>query len=667
MAIERIEQIETHLTEKLRAAFTELGAADAPVILQRPPKPEMGDFAVPCFALAKTLRQPPPKIAEALVEKLEPDQLLQSAASEGGFLNLRLDPGGLASVTLSQVLGESAAGDPIQGFGHGHATEKHRYLVEFSSPNTNKPLHLGHVRNNTIGLSICRMLAHAGHDVHSVSLVNDRGIHICKTMLAHQKWNADKTPETAERKGDHFVGDLYVEFDRRLRDEFASWFVSEDGLERFEAWLETFKAGLKKQAEKAQKQKKKKKSKKAKREKTPCERFSSAIEDEYFNKISPLGAETHELLRKWEAEDPEVRAHWKKMNEWVFAGFEQTYSRMGVKFDTVDFESNTYLLGRSVVEKGLEAGHFHRLDDGAVVCDYEKLGIKPGQSPYKVLLRGDGTTVYTTQDLGTALSRHDEIGFERMVYVVGDEQKHHFNVLFRLLGLVEPELANACFHLAYGMVNLTDGKMKSREGNVVDADNLFDELAALAEAELRTRSQTGRAHAVDGDDAEEIVRRAEVIAQGAVKFFLLSFNAASTMTFDSKRSIDFLGRTGPYCLNAYARTRQVLGKAGGEPELEPARLAKLVSEREQAVVRALMSMPAELSRAVDGLDPSKVVDATYEVARAFNQLYTDKDGHPIIDCQDGELRAARLHLTQAVGKALRTGLYLLGIEVLEVM
>jgi len=660
MAIERIEQIEQHLTMKLKAAFAALGVADAPVILQRPPKPELGDFAVPCFALAKALRQPPPKIAVELAEKLEPDELLLAAEGEGGFLNLRLDPGGLARLTISQVLDESRGGDPLRGFGHGHARQRRRYLVEFSSPNTNKPLHLGHVRNNTIGLAICRMLAHAGHDVQSVSLVNDRGVHICKTMLAFQKWNADKTPESAGRKGDHFVGDLYVEFDRRLRDEFAEWFVSEEGLERFERWLTDFKAHQKKQQSA-------KKAKKAKREKSPCERFASAIEDDYFNTLSALGAETRELLRRWEAEDPDVRALWQKMNAWVIAGFEATYERMGVKFDHIDFESTTYLLGRAVVAAGLEAGHFRELDDGAVVCDYEKLGLKAGQSPFKVLLRGDGTTVYTTQDLGTALSRHDQIGFERMVYVVGDEQKHHFNVLFKLLGLVRPELADACSHLAYGMVNLTDGKMKSREGNVVDADNLFDELAALAEAELRSRSQTGRAHAVDSEDGAEIGRRAEVIAQGAVKFFLLSFNAASTMTFDSKRSIDFLGRTGPYCLNAYARTRQVLAKAGGQPELDPALLARLGSEREQGVVRALMAMPGELARAVDGLDPSKVVDATYEVARGFNQLYTDKEGHPIVDCEDGELRAARLHLTQAVGQALRTGLSLLGIETLEVM
>ena len=660
MIIDRIEQIESHLSGRLEQAFEAVGAGGAPVVLQRPPRPELGDFAVPCFPLAKVLRQPPPKIAAQIADALDPDELMAEVSSDGGFLNIRLDPGALSRITLGQVLAESEAGDPLGGFGHGHAPEPHTYLVEFSSPNTNKPLHLGHVRNNTIGLAICRMLAHAGHDVHSVSLVNDRGVHICKTMIAYQKWASDETPESQEQKGDHFVGDLYVKFDKELDREFNLWFDSDEGLARFEAWYEAFREARHKLAGK--------KSKKTKGQgKTPCERFASSIEDDYFNTISPLGAETRQLLRRWEAEDEEVRALWKTMNSWVFAGFDETYERMGVRFDSVDYESETYLLGRSVVEEGLDRGLFHALDDGAVVCDYENLGMKGMQNPHKILLRGDGTTVYTTQDLGTALKRYEEIGFERMIYVVGDEQKHHFQVLFSLLGLLRPELADACHHLAYGMVNLPEGKMKSREGKVVDADNLFDEMAKLAAEELRSRAQAGRAHAVEGEDEDEIARRAEVIAQGAIKFFLLSFNAASTMTFDPKRSIDFLGRTGPYCLNAFARTNQIQAKAGGRPELDPEVLRRLTSEREQSVIRALMAMPGELQRAAESLDPSKVVDATYEVARAFNQLYTDKDGHPIVDCDNPELRAARLHLTHAVGQALTTGLHLLGIDALKEM
>jgi arginyl-tRNA synthetase len=664
--VTRIEQIEPWLVERLRRAFAAAGAPDAAVTLARPPRAEMGDYAVPCFPLAKALRQPPPKIAATLAAALEPDEILAGAAAEGGFLNLRLDPGALARITIAQVLADSAGGARVDGFGGGSAAPRRKVLVEFSSPNTNKPLHLGHVRNNAIGLAVCRMLAHAGHDVTSVSLVNDRGVHICKTMTAYRRWHAGESPADHGRKGDHYVGDLYVELDRRLRAEYEAWLASEEGEARFHEWDAERQAAA---AARAAREAARGKAAKP----TPSEPddaralFAKAFADTYFNTASGLGAETRDLLRRWEAGDPAVRELWSRMNGWVFDGFAATYARMGVRFDLVDYESRTYLLGRSVVEDGLARGLFHRLDDGAVVCDYAALGIA-SQSPHKVLLRADGTTVYTTQDLGTALSRHDALGFEQMVYVVGDEQKHHFRVLFALLGLVRPALADACQHLAYGMVNLPEGRMKSREGTVVDADDLFDEMAALAAAELRARSEAGRAHAVAGEDDTEIARRAEVIAQGAVKFHLLSFNAASTMTFDPQQSIDFLGKTGPYCQNAYARTRQVLAKAGDDGSaVDPAALARLTSDREQAVVRALAAVPVELARAVELLDPSKVVDATFEVARAFNQLYTDKDGHPIVGCADPETRAARLALTRAVGVAVRTGLFLLGIEALDKM
>lgn len=665
MTIDSIEGIEAHVTARVAQAFAEMGAAGAPVSLQKPPSPELGDFAVPCFPLAKALRMAPPKIAAELAGRLAPDEILREARAEGGFLNLKLDPGALARVTVGQVLGSGFDPSTDRSFASGHAPVKQRVLVEFSSPNTNKPLHLGHVRNNTLGLSVCRILAHAGHDVTAVSLVNDRGVHICKTMLAYQRWGEGTDPARAGRKGDHLVGELYVRFDRELDAEYSAWLASPEGEAAYQAWLE------RRQAAAEQRQKKGKPGK----EKEPVDqdlrpRFKKDFEDEYFNTRSALGREARELLRRWEAGDPEVRALWARMNTWVYDGFDRTYQRLGVRFDRVDYESQTYELGRAVVEDGLARGLFRRLDDGAVVADYDTLGLEGGQSPTKVLLRADGTTVYTTQDLGTALQRHDQLRFDRMIYVVGDEQIHHFKVLFALLGLVRPELAHACHHLAYGMVNLPEGKMKSREGKVVDADDLMDEMAELAAEELRTRSEGGRAHAVSGEDEAEIARRAEVIAQAAIKFYLLSFNAASTMTFDPKRSIDFLGKTGPYGLNAYARTRSVIRKAGGAPPVDAETLATLpllTSDKEQGIVRALMAMPGELRRAEQTLDPSKVVDATFEVARAFNQLYTDKDGHPIVGCQDPARRTARLLLTGAVSCALATGLGLLGIDVLEEM
>jgi arginyl-tRNA synthetase len=655
MSIEKIDQIAHHVRRRLERVFEEAGAGDAPVALQKPPRPELGDFAVPCFPLAKTLRTKPAEIAASLAARVTPDEVVVAAEAEGGFLNLRIDPALVIRVTVGQVLAESDEG----GYGRGTAAGKLRYLVEYSSPNTNKPLHLGHVRNNVVGLSLCRILAHVGHEVCPVCLVNDRGVHISQTMLAYQRWGAGRDPEAEGTKGDRFVGDLYVEFGRHFDQELDAWLESLEGLARFQSWKETratrLKAGPKGKTEAPLDESALRKT------------FRSEVKDEYFNTLSPLGGEARELLRRWEAGDEAVRDLWGRMNGWVYAGFDATYRRLGVRFAKVYYESDTYALGRAVVEQGLERGLFRRLDDGAVVCDYDTLGLRGVQTPYKVLLRSDGTTVYTTQDLGTALARHDEIGFDRQIYVVGDEQKHHFAVLFALLGLVRPALADACHHLAYGMVNLPEGKMKSREGKVVDADDLMDEMATLAAQELRTRSDSARAHAVESGDHVEIDRRAEVIGQAALKFFLLSFNAASTMTFDPAKSIDFLGRTGPYCLNAYARTRSVLAKAGGEPARDLQVLRALGTEREQAAVRALQAMPGEVLRAAETLDPSKVADAVFEVARAFNQLYTDKDGHPIIGCCDADLRAARLLLTTAVGHALRTGLSLLGIDVLEEM
>ncbi len=642
MTIDRIEALERHVRGRLVEALAGLGVAEATLALQSPPSPELGDFALPCFPFAKALRKGPAQIAEELARRLEPDGVVAGASADRGFLNVRLAPAALARAALGQALAEGPR------FAAGGAEPGLHYVVEYSSPNTNKPLHLGHVRNNVLGLSVCRILEHAGHRVTAFCLVNDRGVHICKTMIAYERWGGGRDPIAEGLKGDHHVGDLYVEFSRRFDDEYRRWLESEAGRARFEAW----KAGRRRAEGAAE---------------PTLEDFARAHEDQYFNTESELGGATRELLLLWEAGDAEVRGLWSRMNGWVDEGFDATYRRLGVRFDLVQRESETYLLGREVVEKGLAAGLFHRLEDGAVVCDYDRLGVKGSQTPHKVLLRADGTTVYTTQDLGTALARHDLLRFDRQVYVVGDEQKHHFRVLFALLGLVRPELAEACHHLAYGMVNLPEGKMKSREGKVVDADDLMDQMAELAAAELRSRSESGRAHSVGGEDSAEIARRAEAIAQAAIKFHLLAFAAPSTMTFDPARSIDFLGKTGPYCMNAYARTRSILARAGGAAEPDPEALAALGTDREMAVVRAIAAMPAELRRAGATLDPSKVVDATFEVARAFNQLYTDKEGHPVVGCEDPRLRRARLLLVQSVSAALATGLSLLGIEALEEM
>ncbi len=638
MNVTSINGLLEHLRARVSAVLQELGVDDRPA-LTAPPDTEFGDLGLACFPLAQKLRKAPQKIAEDVAQRLHPDDVLASARPVQGYVNLTFSTSALARVVLGEAL---ERGDSFAGAG---VAAPRRFVVEYSAPNTNKPLHLGHVRNNVLGLSVTRLLRHVGHDVVAVNLINDRGVHICKSMLAYERWGDGATPQSAGKKGDFLVGHFYVEFERRFSAEYQAWLQTPAAADEREAWLRTA-AGRK--------------------SKDPAKDFASDFRDEYFNRLSPLGAEAREMLRRWEGEDPGVRALWRRMNGWVYDGFNATYNRMGVAFDKVYYESETYRFGKEIVEDGLREGLFRRLADGAVVCDYARLGIDATEGAYKVLLRADGTSVYTTQDLGTAIRRHDEFGFERMVYVVGDEQRHHFTVLFALLALLRPQLRDACFHLAYGMVNLPEGKMKSREGKVVDADTLMDEMAALAREELQQRADAGRAHA-EALDEREIALRAERIAQAAIKFHLLSFAAASTIRFDPRKSIDFLGKTGPYCLNAYARTRSLLRRAGGEPALSDAAATALTTERERAVLKALFAFPARLQAAADGLDPVKLSDATFDVARAFNQMYTDKEGHPIEKCADTDLRTGRLLLALAVGHALRVGLRLLGIEPLEEM
>jgi arginyl-tRNA synthetase len=523
-------------------------------------------------------------------------------------------------------------------------------MVEYSAPNTNKPLHLGHLRNNLLGASIAAILGFHGHEVTRVNLVNDRGVHICKSMLAYERWGEGTDPERSKEKGDHLVGRFYVLFDRRFSEEYAAWQQTGPARERLAAWLES-KAGQ--QAKKAAD-----KGKGAAPEKV----FFAKKKDDYFNTESALGAEVREMLRRWEGGDPEVRGLWRRMTDWVLSGFDQTSARMGVGFDHVQYESETYKLGKEIVEEGLEKGVLRRLDDGAVVCDLQQVGLK-GE---KVLLRSDGTSVYMTQDLGTALERFDRFKIDQLVYVVGDEQIYHFDVLFRVLGLLRPGLTDACHHLAYGMIRLPEGRMKSREGTVVDADDLMDEMHRLAAAETQARADEGKAHTEDLTP-EEREFRAERIGMAAIKYYLLKFTPKKSFEYDPKESIDFLGQTGPYCLFNYARTRSLLRRAGGAPAFDAQTARRLTSDRELEVVRLLMAFPDVVARAASSLDPSRVAEYLFELCKSFAFIFTDKANHPIVTCEDEQLRGARLMMVEAVGNTLRAGLGLLGIETLEEM
>ena len=646
MNFQTIKDIENHVRGVVRDALAAVGVDDDPGIdLERPPDPAMGDYSLPCFALARQLRKAPPVIAQEVAGQIKPDGIIAEVSVLKAYVNLRLDQGTLFTVVLGQILENGP------GFGSGGCGEAKRWMVEYSAPNTNKPLHLGHLRNNLLGSAIARILAFHGHEVTRVNLINDRGVHICKSMLAYQRWGEGVTPEAAGKKGDHLVGDFYVLFDRKFSEEYAAWQGTDAAREKLETWLQS-KAGV--AARKA-------------REKDPAapdpeQVFFNKAKDGYFNTDSALGQEVRGLLRRWEESDEEVLALWRTMNSWVIQGFEDSYARMGVGFDHVQRESETYKLGKVLVREGLERGIFRRLDDGAVACDLEQAGLK-GQ---KILLRSDGTSVYMTQDLGTAMERFDRFGLDRMVYVVGDEQLYHFDVLFRVLGLLRPGLTEACHHLAYGMIRLPEGKMKSREGTVVDADDLMDQVRDLAREETLARAAEGKAHTEDITE-EELAHRAEHVGMSALKYFLLKYTPRKSFEYDPRASIDFLGQTGPYCLFNYARTRSLLRKAGGAPEFSPELVRRLGSEQEAGLMAQLMQFPDMVARASDTLDPSRVAEYLFDLCKAFAFIFTDKANHPIVTCEDPALRDARLLLVASIGHVLKAGLALLGIEVLEEM
>lgn len=577
-----------------------------------PPQPGMGDLGIPCFSMAKQARKSPVAIAAELAGKLQDEAgpLLDGVRADGPYVNLRYSTRILFSL-LADCLHRQTA------WARGVDTGE-RWMLEYSSPNTNKPLHLGHIRNNLLGMALARLLDYAGRNVQTVNLVNDRGIHISKTMLAYTHWAEGSTPESAGVKGDHFVGSLYVRYDREFKAEYEAWKVANPGLD-----------------------------------------LSS---EQYFNSgHSALGNETREILQRWESGDPETITLWRRMNRWVLDGFQGTYRRMGCTFDHVQFESETYKLGKTLVQEGLEKGVFERREDGAVIFRLEKLGLE-GE---KVLLRPDGTSVYMTQDLGTAVTRFDSFNIDRLAYVVGDEQLYHFQLLFGVLDLLRPGTAARCRHVAYGMIRLPEGRMKSREGTVVDADELMDELNALAKEEIMSRA--GKAHYEELDAAERELR-AERIAQAALKYHMFRFTPKKSFEYNPKESIDFLGQTGPYCLYTYARTRSLLRKVGEDRlPFSDAAAAALGTDTERALMMQILAFPAICREAAENLDPSRLSEHLYGLCKAFNLMFADKDGHPVTTCADPALKSGRLALVDAAGLTIKAALGLLGIETLEEM
>jgi arginyl-tRNA synthetase len=562
------------------------------------------------FAYAKMLRKAPPQIAALLVSVLAADEAGEREGTGGGFaaegpyVNVRLDREAAAGELLSAILREN---DPAFGFGRPGTLAGSRIMVEFSSPNTNKPLHLGHLRNDALGESVSRILAACGAELRKVCIINDRGIHICRSMLAYREQGEGKTPESEGLKSDRFVGDWYVRFSRDLKEE-AEALVREKGLDKKEAEAQ-----------------------------------------------APITGRAQELLRKWEAGDEETVSLWRQMNRWVVEGMKQTYARTGISFDQYYYESQTYLLGKDEILKGLEKGVFYREEDGSVQIDLsaEKLD-------KKVLLRRDGTSIYITQDIGTAIYRHRDWPFDRLVYVVGSEQRYYFKVLFAILNKLGFEWAKNLYHLSYGMVNLPEGRMKSREGTVVDADDLIDRLRDMALEEIREKDRE--------EDVGDPGAVAEKIAIGALHYFLLQVSPTKDMLFDPKESLSFNGNTGPYLQYMGARISALLRKAlardGSSPEGDRCDPALLTGDAEWDLLKSLAAYPEAVAAAAAGMDPSLLTAYLYELSKCFSRFYHDC---PVLSAENPALVKARLALSRAVLKVLKDALELICIPFLEAM
>ena len=600
-------KIEDKLVASVLSGLKALYGQEVPekmVQLQKTKKEFEGHLTLVVFPFLKMSRKGPEQTAQEIGEYLKANEPAVAAFNViKGFLNLTI-----ASATWIELLNEIQADEQ---YGLVQATETSPLvMIEYSSPNTNKPLHLGHVRNNLLGNALANIVAANGNKVVKTNIVNDRGIHICKSMLAWKKYGNGETPETSGKKGDHLVGDYYVSFDKHYKAEvkelmakFTAQGMSDD------------EAKAKAEAE------------------------------------SPLMQEAREMLVKWEAGDSEIRGLWEMMNNWVYAGFDETYKKMGVSFDKIYYESNTYLEGKEKVMEGLEKGFFYKKEDGSVWADLTAEGLD-----HKLLLRGDGTSVYMTQDIGTAKLRFADYPINKMIYVVGNEQNYHFQVLSILLDKLGFEWGKSLVHFSYGMVELPEGKMKSREGTVVDADDLMEEMISTAK---ETSQELGKLDGLTQEEADDIAR---IVGLGALKYFILKVDARKNMTFNPKESIDFNGNTGPFIQYTYARIQSVLRKAAESgiviPEQIPAGIE--LSEKEEGLIQMVADFAAVVKQAGEDYSPSIIANYTYDLVKEYNQFYHD---YSILREENEAVKVFRIALSANVAKVVRLGMNLLGIEV----
>ena len=599
------QQLSVLVKSAVKALYT-IEVEDSQIQWQKT-RPEFeGNITLVVFPFVKLARKAPAQIATEIGEWLmvNGEGLVAKFNAVQGFLNLVIAD----AFWIRQLRAIDTDAN------YGQQPDRHQLMmVEYSSPNTNKPLHLGHVRNNLLGYSIARIQEANGWKVVKTNIVNDRGIHICKSMLAWLKYGNGETPESSGKKGDHLIGDYYVRFDKEYKTQIA-------------------------------------------------ELMAAGKDEETAKREAPLMLEAQEMLRKWEANDPEVRALWTKMNSWVYAGFDETYKRMGVSFDKIYYESNTYLEGKSEVEKGLASGAFYRREDGSVWADLTKDGLDE-----KLLLRSDGTSVYMTQDIGTAKLRFQDYPIDKMVYVVGNEQEYHFKVLSILLDRLGFPFGKELVHFSYGMVELPNGKMKSREGTVVDADDLMDKM--VEDAKEISKDKVNTLQGITEEEANEIARK---VGLGALKYFILKVDPRKNMLFNPAESIDFNGNTGPFIQYTYARIQSVLRKADLTPTLSQGEGAsplggdgrEVLDPKELALIQRLTEYPAIVRNAGENFSPAVICNYAYDLACDFNSFYHDLS---ILNEPDSNKRALRLLLAKNVAKVIQSALSLLGIEVPERM
>ena len=596
----RYMNIESQIITSAQEAVSSLYGQQVPekmVQLQKTRSEFEGNLTLVVFPFLKISKKNPEQTAQEIGQYLADHcEAVAGFNVVKGFLNLVIAPAAwlalLNDINANEHYGERQANDnsPL-------------VMIEYSSPNTNKPLHLGHVRNNLLGWSLAQIMQANGNRVVKTNIVNDRGIHICKSMLAWLKYGNGETPETSGKKGDHLIGDYYVAFDKHYREEVKQL-------------------------------------------------VESGMDEEQAKQEAPLIKEAHEMLVKWENNDPEVRALWQKMNNWVYAGFDETYKKMGVSFDKIYYESQTYLKGKAKVEEGLAKGLFERHADNSVWADLTNEGLDQ-----KLLLRSDGTSVYMTQDIGTAEMRFQDYPIDKMIYVVGNEQNYHFQVLSILLDRLGFKWGKELVHFSYGMVELPNGKMKSREGTVVDADDL---MALMVSDAKKTSEELGKFDDMSEDERNEIAR---IVGMGALKYFILKVDARKNMLFNPEESIDFNGNTGPFIQYTYARIRSILRKAGEQGASE-APLNAVLSDKETELIQKMSEYGAAVEQAGKDYSPSGIANYCYELTKVFNQFYHD---YSILNEADEQKKLVRLVIARNVAKVIRNGMALLGIEVPERM